>query len=491
MIKPISTYAYSLDSYEIIENQLIYCVDTREAYYDISNRNRIQIGCTIQIETEYEKNNLSHIQKNKIYIVKETNKLYRYLNGGFVNVIDKVSIIDILIPLDELVPVTINKQGINYAPKTLASMVYANDGNTVEDILKGMGSEDKKVLLYTRTEHVVATIDGQRVFGIPFPIPNYDLAKFPMLVIYKDRILSGKDYAISNDQVILNNTLDGLARDEILTFVFHYNVILTNDNLNAESINNVRFYVGDREPYPKMETDVWFDTEECSVKQYTNGKWRIIVKNGSGGSSNNTPFHITKNTTFLTTSSTYAEIGIPGFDSSKDILFVYENSVYLEENEDYNISSDGNYITNIGEHMWIGSEEDPVVLNFVVFKGINDKTSQIIKSTTVLSRDVSEIGISNFDKYSDTIMIYENSIYLEEGKDYIISDDSSKIISIKGDWKGSEEDVYLNSIIFKSSVNRPNIEEKIVDKDNILKTQIFNALGLTESEFEKLKQMIR
>ncbi len=453
MIKPISLYAYDVSSVEITEDQLLYCIDTQEAYYDISTMNRVQIGCTIQLDNEYDLKTLTYIQHDKVYIVKETNRLYRYINNSFTDVITRAHIIDLLIPMEELIPSTLTKEGKNIAPRTLASLVYTNNGENVEDVLKGMITDDRKVLLYTRTEHVVATIYGQRVFNIPFPIPNYDLAKFPMLVIYKDRILSPSNYAISNDQIILSNNIDALDRDEILTFVFHYNIVLSNENLNAESINNVRFFVGNNPPYPQYETDVWFDTDKLEVKQYTNGKWKIIVKSSIY---EDYPFFITKNTNIIEEHTTYVEIGIPGFDPTKDTLFVYENSVYLEEREDYTISADGNYIVNMMDS-WIGSKEDPVIFNFVVFKSVNNNQSaQIVKKTSIIDHDTEEIELSNFNKYRDTLCVYENSVYLEEGEDYIISHDSSKIIRNDGIWKGSEEPFYFNFIIYKNSIPLPD-----------------------------------
>lgn len=485
MIKPIAVYSYDRDSIDIKEDQLVYCIDTKEAYYDISNLNRIQLNCTIQLDEEYDKDSIVNKKTNKIYIVKRTNKLYRYINNGFEKINDRLSVIDILVPAEELVPTTLNKKGINYAPKTLASMVYTNDGNTVEDVLRNIvDTDDKKVLLYTRTEHVVATTFGQRIFTIPFPIPNYDLAKFPMLIIYKDRILSGSQYSISNDQVILSNNINGLDKDEILTFVFHYNVVISNEGINAESINNVRFYVGEKEPYPKRETDVWFDTKKQEVKQYSaKGKWEIIVKNRE-----EFPFSVLKNTTILNSSSTYVEIGIPGFDKTKDILMVYNNSIYIEENQEYTISADGNYIIRTHGNTWNGDLETNV-FNFIVFKSSNPTNkTQIVKRSISVNYSTTEVPLPNdYDMYSDSIFVYENSVYLEQNEDYEMSPDGTKIIN-KGDtWRGDIDKLTFNFVIIKNSTVS---EEMPVIENSILKNQIFKILDVTEEEFEQIKNSI-
>lgn len=487
MIKPIAVYSYDRDTIEIKQDQLVYCLDTKEAYYDISNFNRIQLNCTIQVEEEYDKDSIVNKRTNKIYIVRRTNKLYRYTGNKFSEVTSKLAIIDILVPAEELVPTTLNKKGINYAPKTLASMVYTNDGNTVEDVLRNIvDTEDKKVLLYTRTEHVVATTYGQRVFTIPFPIPNYDLAKFPMLIIYKDKVLSGSQYSISNDQVILNNNVDGLDKDEILTFIFHYNVVLHNESINAESVNNVRFFVGDKEPYPKRVTDVWFDTVKQEVKQYTEeGKWKVIVRNTLA---EDYPFNILKNTIFLSENSTYVEIGIPGYDRTTDTLMVYNNSVYIEEAKDYTISADNNYIIRTNGETWNGHIQTNV-FNFVVFKSTNpNNKAQIIKKSLSVDYSTSEIPLpSEYNILTDSIFIYENSVYLEQNEDYRVSPDGTKAININETWQGDEDSLVFNFVIFKNTTIN---EEMDVRKNTVLKDQIYKILDITEEEFEMMKNSI-
>lgn len=486
MIKPIATYSYDRESIDIKQDQLLYCLDTKEAYFDITNFNRIQLNCTIQVDEEYEKDSIINKRLNKIYIVKRTNKLYRYNGSVFNEVTNKAAVMDILVPAEELVPTTLNRKGVNYAPKTLASMVYTNDGNTVEDVLRNMvGSEDKKVLLYTRTEHVMATTFGQRIFTIPFPIPNYDLAKFPMLVIYKDKILSGNQYSISNDQVILNNNIDGLDRGEILSFVFHYNVIVNNTALDAESVNNVRFFVSDKEPYPKKETDVWFDTTNKEVKQYADDKWTIIVK---GSTDEERPFNIVKNSVFLNRNSTYVEIGIPGFDRTVDTLMVYKNSTYIEEVEDYTISADSRFIIKSNNGTWNGDIQTNV-FNFIVFKSTNPKNrTQIVKRTITVDYETNEIPLpSEYNMANDSMFVYENSVYLEQGEDYLLSGDGKKIINNGEIWYGDEENIVFNFIIIKNSVTNKEMD---VQDNTVLKNQIYDILGITEEELGMLKRSI-
>ncbi|MGL5752692.1 MAG: hypothetical protein ACRCXT_19295 [Paraclostridium sp.] len=485
MIKLIPIKASQLVDYPIIEGQILYCTDTKESYYDISNINRLTIGCTRQVNTY---NKLVSIEKSikELYIVVENNTIYRYFENNIIEVDDINMILDILVPIESMKALPLIQNGKNIAPITLASHTYTNDGDTVENKLKNIMSEDKKVLLYTRTEYVIAINNGQRVFTIPYPIPNYDLAIYPMVVIHGDRILGTSDYSISNDQLIINHNIDGLAKDEILTFIFHYNVILSNDNLNAESINNVRFFVSDIEPVGKIETDVWFDTKKLEVKQFIKGKWKIIVKSSMA---DDYPFYIIKKTHTLVESSNYVEIGVPGFDQDKDTLLVYMNSVYLEEGSDYTISIDSNHIINTEEDIWYGDVDD-IVFNFVILKSTNkDSKNHIIKSTQILETTSTKIYIDRFDKNNDTLFIYENSIYLEEGDDYVISSDSSHIIQKQGNWDGTEEAIVFNTIILKNS--KTHNEEDLSNDNSILKSQIFKILDMSEDELNKIKDLIK
>ena len=84
-------------------------------------------------------------------------------------------------------------------------------------------------------------------------------------------------------------------------------------------------------------------------------------------------------------------------------------------------------------------------------------------STTVSQMD---IGISDFDKNNDVLLVYKNSTYLIEDVDYTISDDSSKIISSNGNWNVDAEDDFIFSFIVLKEVatSNPNI---LIGTENI------------------------
>lgn len=73
-----------------------------------------------------------------------------------------------------------------------------------------------------------------------------------------------------------------------------------------------------------------------------------------------------KNTAKIQSESSKIAIGIEGFVKSVDLLLVFKNSVYLEENEDYVVSTDGLYIEKT-EGTW--NESGTSSFNFIVIKG--------------------------------------------------------------------------------------------------------------------------
>lgn len=86
------------------------------------------------------------------------------------------------------------------------------------------------------------------------------------------------------------------------------------------------------------------------------------IMNNAGGSS----VVFKKNNVKVQSETNRVVIGVQGFVKSVDLLLVYKNSVYLEENEDYTISEDGLYIQKI-EGTW--NPTGVSSFNFIVIKG--------------------------------------------------------------------------------------------------------------------------
>lgn len=59
------------------------------------------------------------------------------------------------------------------------------------------------------------------------------------------------------------------------------------------------------------------------------------------------------------------------FNASKDLLMVFKNSTYLEEDYDYTINSSGTTINMMSSNGWFASEDAPDCLfNLIVFKNV-------------------------------------------------------------------------------------------------------------------------
>lgn len=76
------------------------------------------------------------------------------------------------------------------------------------------------------------------------------------------------------------------------------------------------------------------------------------------------------------------------------------------------------------------SELHPSLLELIETSG--GSSVKFMKSSTTLSSSTNEVSINidTFNKDKDLLLVYKNSVYLEETEDYTISPDNSKIISV-------------------------------------------------------------
>ena len=117
--------------------------------------------------------------------------------------------------------------------------------------------------------------------------------------------------------------------------------------------------------------------------------------------------------------------------------------------------------------------------------GSNTKTLSLSSSTVVSSpvREVA-IGIKDFNKNTDFLMVYKNSTYLTEGVDYDISSDSTKIVSRTGNWNADSLGDYRFSFVVIKEVEKVN-PEAIVGTENI-KDNVVTMSKLGEDVIERL-----
>ena len=117
--------------------------------------------------------------------------------------------------------------------------------------------------------------------------------------------------------------------------------------------------------------------------------------------------------------------------------------------------------------------------------GSNTKTLSLSSSTVVSSpvREVT-IGIKDFNKNTDFLMVYKNSTYLTEGVDYDISSDSTKIVSRTGNWNADSLGDYRFSFVVIKEVEKVN-PEAVVGTENI-KDSVVTMSKLGEDVKERL-----
>lgn len=370
LIRNIETISISLKTIPVKSGQVIYCTDTKETYMDSTEGQRIQLSDIIKLATETDREMLLCPIVGKIYLVESTNKLYKYNGEIWEAITMDISLEEVSNNVaTELVPGTLNKQGVAYAPRTLASLVYMQNGEKVSDVISDLVTEGKKYILQTVTEQDEALTDRQRIYTIPAPLENYDYVKFPIMVLINNKVVEKENYLINGTQLILNEaTAAKVIAGDFITFIFHYIEIIVEDTgINAESVNGIRMYVSLNEPLHKKKNDVWFDTNMKQIKQYNGQDWIIIV-NGQGGPGGGGigDLDVLKNSVTITAPTNSLAIGISDYNKETDILFVYKNSVYIEETSDYIITSDSKRIQTPAGVTWEASADIPTTFNFVV-----------------------------------------------------------------------------------------------------------------------------
>ena len=120
------------------------------------------------------------------------------------------------------------------------------------------------------------------------------------------------------------------------------------------------------------------------------------------------------------------------------------------------------------------SELHPSLLELIETSG--GSSVKFMKSSTTLSSSTNEVSINidTFNKDKDLLLVYKNSVYLEETEDYTISPDNSKIISV-------DENFSTGSVFnFIALANCPELAGGQIDGAKLLA----NSVGINKLEAE-------
>lgn len=133
-------------------------------------------------------------------------------------------------------------------------------------------------------------------------------------------------------------------------------------------------------------------------------------------------------------------------------------------------------------------ELHPSLIQYIqslVGSGDGNSSLRFMKNTVTLNTNSNEvtIGIEGFNKDTDLILVYKNSIYLEYSTDFTISSDNSKIISLDGSYNSG--DVFN----FVALINCPELTDYVIDGNKLL-TNSVSIDKLDAQLSEKLNNLI-
>ena len=140
----------------------------------------------------------------------------------------------------------------------------------------------------------------------------------------------------------------------------------------------------------------------------------------------------------------------------------------------------GDLIVNIGENandeaMWLCVESGNPGVWEVVGAGAGGGSSKIVtlKSRVAVNNALSEvnIGVSGFNKATDTLIVFNNARFMVEGVDYEINANSTKIVAMNGNIWNEElaNDFVFDFVIFKMMNVNENGEVIVSSANEIVK----------------------
>lgn len=224
--------------------QVIYCTDTKDCYFDHEDGARysdMKENLVIKdVKSDFDDSPYKFF--NKVYIDLSQNRFYRYNFDKlqFELIYTDTVFLDIIQGTVALVPATIDEDGKEVAPVTLASNVYySTDGTTtLEEML-----EKDLYITTVKTKYVEATTEGQKTFKIPFPVAKYSLFRDHMTVVAPSYgaqpILTPEDYKINNGYLIINSDKPGIPLKNKIHFIFYYSRTTNNTESKAVGTDNL------------------------------------------------------------------------------------------------------------------------------------------------------------------------------------------------------------------------------------------------------------
>ena len=195
----------SLHGIPIQAGQIIHCLDSEELFYDNSNTIRIQSTNIIPIDSlssvPSPEHNKLYIDRHKyiddygreVYQGPEYATLYKYNDKAYWQQVNETSEVNsFLSSYTELVPSILSEDGQNRAPATMASVVFTDSGDNLEDLVKEI-----KVLKVNQ-EEIEVEYNNQTDFLTHPPYDGY--FKYPNRI--KSKIINNEKKTEKNNNEI-------------------------------------------------------------------------------------------------------------------------------------------------------------------------------------------------------------------------------------------------------------------------------------------------
>lgn len=217
LLRPIETIQSRLSEIPIKTGQIIFCTDTNDIYMDNSDNDRTHMTDIIRLKTEKDREDLFVPLIGKMYLVEETNILYKYNGTDWETISIDIAINTDSIAYNQLVPGTLQKKGQGYAPRTLGSVVYLEDGNTVNDAINELKNRTPILTTLRNTVKIITDVDTVSI-GISGYNKDTDILFVYVNSTYLEQV---QDYTIVDNNTIKNvgSTWNGAEEIQIFNFV--------------------------------------------------------------------------------------------------------------------------------------------------------------------------------------------------------------------------------------------------------------------------------
>ena len=214
-LKYLATERAHLSQVPITEGQFIATTDTNEVFYDVAVDIRFKTNKLTLVDTDAERYRLSNndqVSTDVIYYIKESELFYIW-TGTWKNVVATTEITKFLGDYKNITPTTLVKGEERFAPLTIASQVFTDDGETVEAKVRQISH------IASAFDSIVVTKKG-KTFDIPVPFeryfdqPNMLLVYIGTLQIYPNR------YSIEGNKITFQEEVEA---GRTINFYFVYN----------------------------------------------------------------------------------------------------------------------------------------------------------------------------------------------------------------------------------------------------------------------------